>query len=389
MAILNHLQSESTNDLLQPAPHLVAPKKICKSRLRSHTHSKPQNSHSIPKPSSNLFLTPSELSNGNQLHYDPWTVTDNMVPEGKRLDFGKGHNKYLPAVFEVPSHILVGADLKDIIQRTLIIPWPAGNQAYNKFFFNYVKENLGVPQGPNEKMAALGLGELVAGDMAFTMRLLARVPSAPTIRFDLRNATKGQLRSKVLNAILGNVRGPLCQEEQEHLEYQQKLTTTRAAVNAFRTRNAKDYRILHDTAEPHNVPCVGCEENVCFQAVQMNLATPQVHHCVNDLSKQLGFFGGMHFDQGDSEGGFTTMFSLPDLPNDSGWGGGQFHLVELGLYVRLDKPVVLSFSGLRLHGGTPPLAPVGMNIAWHPSMGISLGYAPRLFESKTRLEAHY
>lgn len=59
------------------------------------------------------------------------------------------------------------------------------------------------------------------------------------------------------------------------------------------------------------------------------------------------------------------MISNPDLPDEEGWEGGRFHLVELGLYVKLDHLVVITFSGLRLHGGTPPLAPPGAVIpAW-------------------------
>ncbi len=82
-----------------------------------------------------------------------------------------------------------------------------------------------------------------------------------------------------------------------------------------------------------------------------------------DLSGELGFFGGLHFDKYDSLGGWSTMFANPDLPDDvAGWEGGRFHLVELGFYVRLDTLVAITFSGLRQHGGTPPLAPEGAEI---------------------------
>ncbi|KAJ3911094.1 hypothetical protein F5877DRAFT_1493, partial [Lentinula edodes] len=69
-----------------------------------------------------------------------------------------------------------------------------------------------------------------------------------------------------------------------------------------------------------------------------------------------------HFDRHDSAGGWTTMFAYPDIPTGEGWKGGRFHLVEFGLYVELDKIKSITFSGLRLHGGTPPLAPVGVPI---------------------------
>lgn len=70
---------------------------------------------------------------------------------------------------------------------------------------------------------------------------------------------------------------------------------------------------------------------------------------------ELGFFGGMHRDTGDSAASYTSMFANSDLPDD--YEGGRFHLVELGIYVELEGLVCVCFSGLRLHGGTPPRAP--------------------------------
>ncbi|KAJ4464250.1 hypothetical protein C8J55DRAFT_409094, partial [Lentinula edodes] len=69
-----------------------------------------------------------------------------------------------------------------------------------------------------------------------------------------------------------------------------------------------------------------------------------------------------HFDKYDSAGGWTTMFSFPDIPAENGWEGGRFHLVEFGLYVELDGIKSITFTGLRLHGGTPPLAPASVPI---------------------------
>lgn len=76
--------------------------------------------------------------------------------------------------------------------------------------------------------------------------------------------------------------------------------------------------------------------------------------------KALGFFGGIHYDKSDSAGGYTTLLANSDLPE--GWEGGRFHLIEFGLYVELDGITASTFTGLRLHGGTPPLAPAGAEI---------------------------
>ena len=78
------------------------------------------------------------------------------------------------------------------------------------------------------------------------------------------------------------------------------------------------------------------------------------------LQKQMGFFGAKHIDKYDSVTGFSTMICNSDLPD--GYEGGRFHLLEFGAYVRLDGIKVISFSGLRWHGGTPPLAPDGQDV---------------------------
>lgn len=67
-------------------------------------------------------------------------------------------------------------------------------------------------------------------------------------------------------------------------------------------------------------------------------------------------FSETHFDNGDETGGFSAMVSANDLPD--GYEGGRFHLVELGFYTCLQNTLqITGFSGLRWHGGTPPLAP--------------------------------
>lgn len=53
------------------------------------------------------------------------------------------------------------------------------------------------------------------------------------------------------------------------------------------------------------------------------------------------------------------MISCPDLPENSGYEGGWFHLLEFGAYVRLEGLIAACFSGLCFHGGTPPRAPAG------------------------------
>lgn len=78
------------------------------------------------------------------------------------------------------------------------------------------------------------------------------------------------------------------------------------------------------------------------------------------LKKQMKAFGGKHRDKKDSPGGMTLFFVFADVPLDKGYEGGRFHFPELGGYLILDEFLVIGFSGLHSHGGTPPRAPKGV-----------------------------
>lgn len=66
-------------------------------------------------------------------------------------------------------------------------------------------------------------------------------------------------------------------------------------------------------------------------------------------------FGGAHIDQNDSPGHFTNMIAMLDLPLGS--DPGRFFIVYPGVFCTLHNFVSVNFSGLRVHGGSPPIAP--------------------------------
>ena len=62
-----------------------------------------------------------------------------------------------------------------------------------------------------------------------------------------------------------------------------------------------------------------------------------------------------YYDRNDHPGGLTTMISNFHLPLV--YQPGRFHLFSFGLFVKLNRLRAITFSGLRKHGGTPPIAP--------------------------------
>lgn len=65
-------------------------------------------------------------------------------------------------------------------------------------------------------------------------------------------------------------------------------------------------------------------------------------------------FGGAHIDRLDAPGHFTNMVGLSDLPD--GCDPGRFFIVYPGVFCTLHNFVAANFSGLRVHGGSPPIA---------------------------------
>ena len=91
----------------------------------------------------------------------------------------------------------------------------------------------------------------------------------------------------------------------------------------------------------------------------------------------MGNFGMIdgHIDCLDCVGCLTTMMAMSRLPK--GYEDGRFHLLALGIYVRLDYMKIVAFCGLNKHGGTPPIAPAGhSNVADDAVRMMGVMYPP-------------
>lgn len=92
------------------------------------------------------------------------------------------------------------------------------------------------------------------------------------------------------------------------------------------------------------------------------------------LEKDMGPFGGEHCDSKDNPGFITNMETNHDLPDD--YDPGRFYILLPGVFVTLKNYTSINFSGLRFHGGTPPLAPIGVEPAPHAYRFVVVSYPP-------------
>lgn len=130
---------------------------------------------------------------------------------------------------------------------------------------------------------------------------------------------------------------------------------------------------------------------MAYTATQLNIA-PAVAHGTGQLSHgflltsvtyngfaggtladALGDFGGEHRDTKDSPAYYTCMISVSDIPAD--YDPGRFFILYPGIFVTLINFATMHFSGLRVHGGTAPVAPPDAD--------------PNDFESATRFNVIY
>ncbi|RXW11975.1 hypothetical protein EST38_g13879, partial [Candolleomyces aberdarensis] len=103
------------------------------------------------------------------------------------------------------------------------------------------------------------------------------------------------------------------------------------------------------------LPRIGFHGNWAYPVLQCNIAAVQTG---GDLSKEMGFFGGAHFDEGDDPCWFTNMITSSSLPDD--YDPGYFFLLIYGVYTRSSNGGGFNFHGNVKHGGSGPFPPSGV-----------------------------
>ncbi|KAJ7233493.1 hypothetical protein C8J57DRAFT_1020006, partial [Mycena rebaudengoi] len=79
------------------------------------------------------------------------------------------------------------------------------------------------------------------------------------------------------------------------------------------------------------------------------------------MVKSMGPYAKLHNDKKDSPARFTTMTNCSNLPDS--YIPSRFHIIRLGVYFTLRQYDSASFCGLNYHGGTPSIAPEGVEVA--------------------------
>ncbi|KAJ7470041.1 hypothetical protein B0H11DRAFT_2237846 [Mycena galericulata] len=162
------------------------------------------------------------------------------------------------------------------------------------------------------------------------------------------------------------------EEIAEDAAVRQQLLTAAAAIAMAAYSEAPP--IVRERTRQHaaliNLPAIGVANNYAYATAQVNVASAKrpAKPSKNgkkakepSLAGDMGFYGGAHTDGKDGVGHFSHMSANSDLPDDDEVPEGQeytpgfFFILELGVFIVLDRHASINFSGLRRHGGTPPL----------------------------------
>jgi hypothetical protein len=127
-----------------------------------------------------------------------------------------------------------------------------------------------------------------------------------------------------------------------------------------------------------NIPPLGIPGNFGYQTLQINVAPAEPFgssKCMAfkhqkklrfpsaavSLANSMGEFGVPHRDKRDSPAKFTNMTMASRLPD--GYHLGRFYIPRLGIHFTLRNFDSVNFCGLNIHGGSPPMAPEGVEVA--------------------------
>ncbi|KAJ3508347.1 hypothetical protein NLJ89_g5806 [Agrocybe chaxingu] len=337
------------------------------------------------------------------------SAPDLEVPAGTLLHHANRNSRF-PFLYRVESHPAVTN--RDVVKHILVYIHDTSPEAQAEFLA--FEESLEVPLGPDELIHSFGLFELEDGTVIFARprgvestdqdeliagsfdgslhldpALIIKLTSARDAM--LGNASnRGSYRTYFESLGQAGVKGGRCFSLTMTQQHPRSLVGPAAGGKVYDddVRSAENERLrsaminaateagmaalnlvlppsileaLEENAELNNLPRVGHHGNFAFPAVQLNLAQAvSWSESLRQGLEEMGFFGLTHRDELDALAGYTSVVSGSRLP--LGYEHGRFHLLGLGVYVKLTPWKVVTFCGLSLHGGTPPIAPEGQEV---------------------------
>jgi hypothetical protein len=191
---------------------------------------------------------------------------------------------------------------------------------------------------------------------------------------NLKAAVKDQA-DKVARQNLGNAVSVSLASYFQLRNTQISQVLARQSVQAMEFALARDQgrlNLLRAMAIVSNAPIIGDPENVFHPQYQVNVSVPVLYGSGEKLDGQLGFSGGAHTDGKDDSISYSNMLCASRLRPTT--HPGFFLLIMLRIRVRLNPGRSVTFTGLLLHGSTPPVAGNGLQVGEEEARLVIIGY---------------
>lgn len=175
------------------------------------------------------------------------------------------------------------------------------------------------------------------------------------------------------------------------------------ASYCFQTAPLHVQKLIEEQTSAVNLPRVGSHMNKYFTTAQLNISAAESYTppdptginvpsepctlgyllqliltiCASENHSQLGQFAGLHVDQHDAKGGYSTMLWNSHIP--AAYDPGSFYFTEVGIAISLHGVGGINFNGLHTHGGRlPTLITPQDEVSDSPTRLISVFYGQEL-----------
>ncbi|TFK53375.1 hypothetical protein OE88DRAFT_1643140 [Heliocybe sulcata] len=167
----------------------------------------------------------------------------------------------------------------------------------------------------------------------------------------------GEVSNKALRPVEDRTSNPPSGvPEEDDVRSQLLQTLTEYAGSAMNAGPECRIDLLENIGLVKQMPPLGHRNNRRFwTGFQANVSRPILSNNSTELKDDLGRAGDAHPDSHDQIGSFSALIVANNTP--PGYTHAHFHLIELGLFIVMERETAIMFSGLRLHTRAPSMAP--------------------------------
>ncbi|KAJ7645076.1 hypothetical protein DFH06DRAFT_1476947 [Mycena polygramma] len=271
--------------------------------------------------------------------------------------------------------------MKDIVQI-----WVTGGRLYTAPQKLAIESARDTMLGPKESRARARATDVLDEKNKATGEMIGgtayeRTPYSVSVKAPARAYTIGpslEAPTSIMAPVASTkIDAPGCEEMLDARSAMLRLATA-GAMRAAEEGPEALQGLLQQHSDFVNKPRTGSPDNWAYGTTQINIAAAKMETADPEnatLSADLATFGVGHIDGGDAPAYTTHMGCYHDVPKK--YKPGRFHILQLGVFVLLEQYCGINFYGLRKHGGTASMCPLGGTLRSWAYRFVAISYPPK------------